>query len=139
MRLLNCLRLLVLALLVTAGLTTSLTGISNVSGEIDYYSDETLQNQVGYWIKTCTDPGHDIHYGTATSYWQFHSDGSCGNGGCLDGSAWASVWNNAPDSDPGDCTSQSYSDIKYKGCILWAQADCTSNLVCGSAIIACGN
>ena len=79
--------LAVLACAIGAG--TLLQALGTVSGEIDYYSDIYMQDQVGYWIKDCGTG--NWHYGTSTSYWTFTPDGSCSSS-CDSGSAYQDVY-----------------------------------------------
>ena len=64
-------RLALTACLLALGLATVLQGTSVLSGEIDYYSDATLQNWSGYLIKSCS--GQTWRAGTATDYWTFYA------------------------------------------------------------------
>jgi hypothetical protein len=60
-------------------------GLPTVSGEVDYASDPTLSDWVGYWIKDCQ--GHNYRSGQTTDYWVWIEDVACSNGApCPNGS-----------------------------------------------------
>lgn len=63
-------RPLLLLGLLALGLSTVSAALSTSAGEVDYYSDPTFQNMVGYWIHDCQ--GHNIRDGnTSTAYWKW--------------------------------------------------------------------